>query len=208
MEDLYAEVRRIGVGEEAWHFWLEARDELFATHPQSPSVQFDGPRSVACGILPRSLVAFPSRVESPRGGRISLSHSGFGSSPFKRFGVVRFSYQGHDLELTLYWLDTYGGVSARDATNGKETDGGRRFLLDTVKGADLGREGRKLVLDFKFAYHPSVRARSPMVVSIGSGREQPITSSRPGSASLKEISPANHLEDLSVRGGVVSSFRL
>jgi uncharacterized protein (DUF1684 family) len=30
-----------------------------------------------------------------------------------------------------------------------------RYLLDTVKGADLGTEGGRLVLDFNFLYNPS-----------------------------------------------------
>ena len=31
----------------------------------------------------------------------------------------------------------------------------RRYLLDTVKGADLGTVDGRLVLDFNFAYNPS-----------------------------------------------------
>ena len=44
----------------------------------------------------------------------------------------------------------------RDATAGRETYGAGRYLLDTVKGSDLGAgpDGR-LVLDFNFAYNPS-----------------------------------------------------
>ena len=42
-----------------------------------------------------------------------------------------------------------------DATNGRDTYGGGRYLLDTVKGADLGGTTTTLVLDFNFAYHPS-----------------------------------------------------
>ena len=44
-------------------------------------------------------------------------------------------------ELTVFRLTTYGGglfLPFRDATNGRETYGGGRYLLDTVKGADLG----------------------------------------------------------------------
>ncbi len=40
-------------------------------------------------------------------------------------------------------------------TAGKETYGAGRYLLDTVKGADLGNEDAALVLDFNFAYNPS-----------------------------------------------------
>ncbi len=42
-----------------------------------------------------------------------------------------------------------------DATSGAETYGAGRYLLDTVKGADLGTEDGRLVLDFNLAYNPS-----------------------------------------------------
>ena len=42
-----------------------------------------------------------------------------------------------------------------DATSGDETYGAGRYVLDTIKGADLGVEGDRLVLDFNFAYNPS-----------------------------------------------------
>ena len=40
-------------------------------------------------------------------------------------------------------------------TSGRSTYGAGRYLLDTVKGADLGIDGPRLVLDFNFAYNPS-----------------------------------------------------
>jgi uncharacterized protein (DUF1684 family) len=43
----------------------------------------------------------------------------------------------------------------KDATSGHETYGAGRYLLDTIKGADLGSVDNQLVLDFNFAYHPS-----------------------------------------------------
>ncbi len=58
----------------------------------------------------------------------------------------------------MYWLDAYAGglfVPFRDATSGHETYGAGRYLLDTVKGADLGTDDGRLVLDFNFAYNPS-----------------------------------------------------
>ena len=42
-----------------------------------------------------------------------------------------------------------------DATGGTETFAGGRYLLDTIKGADLGRAGERILLDFNFAYNPS-----------------------------------------------------
>ena len=52
----------------------------------------------------------------------------------------------------------YGGeifLPFRDATGGSETYGGGRYVLDTIKHADLGEEKGGLVLDFNFAYNPS-----------------------------------------------------
>ena len=63
-----------------------------------------------------------------------------------------------ELRLDLYWLDAYGGglfVPFGDATSGSETYGAGRYLLDTVKGADLGADDGRLVLDFNVAYNPS-----------------------------------------------------
>jgi uncharacterized protein (DUF1684 family) len=46
-------------------------------------------------------------------------------------------------------------VPFRDPTSGSATYGAGRYLLDTVKGADLGGTESTLVLDFNFAYNPS-----------------------------------------------------
>ncbi|MEE8544514.1 MAG: DUF1684 domain-containing protein, partial [Alphaproteobacteria bacterium] len=62
-------------------------------------------------------------------------------------------------ELTLYWIGGYGGgvlLPFRDATSGETTFGGGRYLLDTLKGADLGlADAGAALLDFNFAYNPS-----------------------------------------------------
>ena len=46
-------------------------------------------------------------------------------------------------------------MSFTDATSGTDTYAAGRYLLDTVKGSDLGERNGKLVLDFNFAYNPS-----------------------------------------------------
>jgi uncharacterized protein (DUF1684 family) len=77
---------------------------------------------------------------------------------FKPFARAHFTLRGEQLALELQWLESYGGgvfLSFRDATSGKGTYGGGRYLLDTVKGADLGEDEGRLVLDFNFAYNPS-----------------------------------------------------
>ena len=77
---------------------------------------------------------------------------------FRPFARASFQLRSEPLTLEVAWLAAYGGgafLSFRDATSGKETYGGGRYILDTVKGADLGEEDGKLVLDFNFAYNPS-----------------------------------------------------
>ena len=76
---------------------------------------------------------------------------------FTRFARARFELGGPQT-LDLYWLDGYGGgvfLSFADATSGTETYGACRYLLDTVKGADLGETNGRLILDFNFSYNPS-----------------------------------------------------
>jgi uncharacterized protein len=80
----------------------------------------------------------------------------------ERFGRVRFTILGQEHSLSLFWLLGYGGgvfLPFRDATGGQETYGGGRYLLDTIKHADLGRAvaetGDLVVIDFNYAYNPS-----------------------------------------------------
>jgi uncharacterized protein (DUF1684 family) len=62
--------------------------------------------------------------------------------------------------VALYWMAGYAGglfLPFRDATNGAETYGAGRYLLDAAKSADLGGDAGRgsLVLDFNFAFQPS-----------------------------------------------------
>ena len=66
--------------------------------------------------------------------------------------------------LDVWRLASYGGglfVPVKDALAGRPggTYGGGRYLIDTIKGADLGLDAgdgeASLVLDFNFAYNPS-----------------------------------------------------
>ena len=77
---------------------------------------------------------------------------------FVRFARALGQAGGSELALDLYWLDAYGGglfVPFADATSGGESYGAGRYLLDTIKGADLGMQVGLLVLDLNFAYQPS-----------------------------------------------------
>ena len=53
---------------------------------------------------------------------------------------------GERVSLAVYWLEGYGGglfLPFRDGPAGAATYGGGRYLLDTVKGADLGTVRRR-----------------------------------------------------------------
>ena len=87
-----------------------------------------------------------------------IATSGEQPYTFRRFAHGRFELGGEQQPLDLFWLEGYGGgvfVSFADATSGNETYGACRYLLDTVKGSDLGEQDGQLVLDFNFAYNPS-----------------------------------------------------
>ena len=142
---LYGEVRASDDPPRAWERWVQVRAGLYRSHPQSPRPGGE-PRYFPYDPAWR-LVAW---VEAAKPEPIELN--GF---PFTRFARARFA---DDRALDLYWLETYGGgvfLPFRDATSGHETYGAGRYLLDTVKGADLGGTDTTLVLDFNFAYNPS-----------------------------------------------------
>jgi uncharacterized protein (DUF1684 family) len=157
--ELYQAIRASSDPRVAWATWRAARDELFATHPQSPIPQPDRARFPGLRYFdyePRARVL--ADVEDAELASDDLDTSGDGTYRFVRFGMARFHLMGHPLTLELYWLEGYcGGIFLpfRDATSGAETYGAGRYLLDAVKGADLGAEQGRLVLDFNFAYHPS-----------------------------------------------------
>ena len=150
---LYAEVRASSDPEAAWRRWCKVRSELYRTHPQSPRIgsepayfRYDSGFRVEAVVREVE----PVTLEIP-GSAGSLIR-------FGRFAVARFELLGEPRELELYWLDAYGGgifAPFGDETNGHETYGAGRYLLDTVKGADLGGRGDELVLDFNFAFNPS-----------------------------------------------------
>ncbi len=153
---LYAAVRTAGDPEAGWRTWRDGRDELFAGHPDSPlsataKQAFQGlpfaPYDAGLRFETELLPAPPERLEVPT--------AGDGIVPFDRIGAVELEGIG---ALDVWWLGSYGGgvfVPLRDGSAGETTYGGGRYLLDTVKGADLGGQDGRLVVDLNFAYHPS-----------------------------------------------------
>jgi uncharacterized protein len=147
--DLYAAVRADRDPEHAWRRWRDVREELFREHPQTP---LPGARPAYFDYDPA--LRFLAEVEPASRETREIATSGDDPYTFTRFARARFD----DQTLDLYWLDAYGGgvfLSFADETSGDETYGAGRYLLDTVKGSDLGEKDGKLVLDFNFAYYPS-----------------------------------------------------
>lgn len=156
MADLYAEVR--ATGPQAGHDrWRAGRDALFREHPDSPLGPDDPLRSSGLPVAPydpgwRAVCALEPAVAT----EFAYDTGTDGRVSFDRLGVLRTPWG----ELDAWWLRAYGGglfVPVKDASAGAGSYGGGRYLLDTVKGADLGGSPDALVLDLNFAYHPSCR---------------------------------------------------
>lgn len=159
MAALYAAVRAaLPDDPQAAHArWRAGRDELFATHPQSPlpEARRRAFRGLAVADYDPAF-AFSAAVEPEATQRHELPRSRGGPGmAMVRFGSVSLPVG----RLPVYWVDDYGGgllVPFRDATSGSQTYGGGRYLLDTAKGADLGSTAAgELICDFNFATHPS-----------------------------------------------------
>jgi hypothetical protein len=159
---LYAELRADGRAEAIRLVSFRARkDRLFGEHPSSPIPP--GRRRDFRGLAywrhDPSLAFRVALERDPAAPPLDLPRSGPGEPmPFARIGWVRFTSDGTRCRLAVYWLNEYGGglfVPFRDATSGRETYGGGRYLWDSAKGADLGSDGDELTLDFNYAYHPS-----------------------------------------------------
>jgi uncharacterized protein (DUF1684 family) len=131
------------------------RDHLFASHPESPLAPADRASFPGLAYWPYSpALRFEAQVVPAPPERLAASSLGGDSYPLERIGRVELPVG----VLDVYWIDTYGGgvfLPFRDATSGHSTYGAGRYLLDTVKGADLGGSSESLVVDFNYAYHPS-----------------------------------------------------
>lgn len=157
ISDLYSTVRATEDARAAWQLWRDTRADLFGFHPQTPL----DPGSA----LPNYFEYDPgfrfavSLADAPSGEPFFLSAGGDGSVRLTPFAETRGLKDALGAELLLYWIGGYGGgvfLPFLDATTGEETYAGGRYLLDTIKSADLGAlpDGR-IILDFNFAYNPS-----------------------------------------------------
>ncbi|GAA1789650.1 DUF1684 domain-containing protein [Planosporangium flavigriseum] len=135
------------------------RDELFATHPQSPIPAAERAAFEGLRYFPPSedaIVEVPLREEP---GHLDIDTGGpDGVIRYDRVGVLGTPWG----QVSLWWIAAYGGglfLPLRDGTSARETYGGGRYLTDTVKGT-FGR-GVQLLgsgrvrLDLNYLYNPS-----------------------------------------------------
>lgn len=159
--DLYHQIRSSTDVSAAWRLWCDTRSTMFRDHPQSPieaadRQAFNGPTTFPYDPSMRMSV----RVVPVTSEKMTVATGADGELSMRSFARTYGLEEKLGGELTLYWIEGYGGgvfLPFVDATSGTETYGGGRYLLDTIKGADLGvacPDGT-LVLDFNFAYFPS-----------------------------------------------------
>ncbi|MBN1091429.1 DUF1684 domain-containing protein [Blastococcus sp. TML/M2B] len=153
---LYAAARAAADPESGWRTWRDGRDELFAGHPDSP---LDAAARASFDGLPFApydpALRFEPVLEPAGAARLEVPTAADGIVPLERIGAVSLPGLGR---LDVWWVALYGGgvfLPLRDGSAGRTTYGGGRYLLDTVKGADLGGTGDRLVVDLNLAYHPS-----------------------------------------------------
>jgi hypothetical protein len=158
--DLYRRVRATSDPETAHALWRESRDAMFADHPASPLLPEDAAVFESLPVPtydPRWRFEVPIEAAEPL--HMDVPTGTDGVVAFDRIGVVRIPAVG---SLDVWAHGGYGGgvfVPVKDASAGKArgTYGGGRYLLDTIKGSDLGGSAERgtLVIDFNFAYNPS-----------------------------------------------------
>jgi uncharacterized protein len=157
--ELYASIRVDPDPARAWTHWTVERDRLYRSHPQSPIPAGDRGDATAPEYYPYDpALRTLAEVEAADEAKFELPDSAAGHVIAERAGTARFSLLGEALSLSVFWLLDYAGgffLSYRDATSGSETYGAGRYVLDTAKGADLGEQDGRMILDFNFAYQPS-----------------------------------------------------
>jgi uncharacterized protein (DUF1684 family) len=138
--------------------WFRAqKDALFKTHPQSPippeqRATFEGLKYWPFDPSARVSAEFVSSEEQVFGAGTEIA--------FRRIGHLHFELYGEPQALGAFWIEGYAGglfVPFKDTNSGHETYGAGRYLLDTIKSADLGSQAdaNTVTLDFNYAYHPS-----------------------------------------------------
>jgi hypothetical protein len=168
VSELYARIRATALNDPqaAWEEWRSGREALYRDHPQSPVPSAERASFQARHFDYDAALRFDVRVVPERAApdtmapALELPVSAGGTMSFTRIGWLDVPFPGAERRLALYWMAGYAGglfLPFRDATNGGETYGAGRYLLDAAKSADLGGDADRatLTLDFNFSFQPS-----------------------------------------------------
>ncbi len=160
INDLYAQIRAIPDPEEAWQLWRSERTNLYQNHPMSPVPDdrretFERIRTFDYAPRYRLHVTLDA-LDAPA---LRFQLGADGDMQARPVALTNGLAKALGSELTVYWITGYGGglfIPFKDLTSGDQTYGGGRYLVDAIKGSDLGlTESGDLILDFNFAYSPS-----------------------------------------------------
>jgi uncharacterized protein (DUF1684 family) len=157
---LYASVHAAGDPAIGHELWRTGRDRLFSAHSATPLLPDERGTFVGLPVAPYDPAwRFESELLETEPERLEVETGTDGMVPFERLGRIEVPEVG---SLDVWRLTTYGGglfLPVKDALAGQKdgTYGGGRYLLDTIKGADLGQgaQPESLIIDFNFAYNPS-----------------------------------------------------
>ena len=143
----------------------EARDDLFAHHPQSALDEEQRRNFRGLNYFPYNPATcveaeLDTNVEPAL---LNVAMNAEETMTMTTVGRLHFSIEGRAVALSLYWLNIYGGglfLPFRDTSSPGESYGGGRYLFDTIKGSDFlpvpGAPGyKRILLDFNYAYNPS-----------------------------------------------------
>lgn len=164
---LYAEVRAMAATDPAIALahWRAVRELLYREHPQSPV-----PPDARAGFrathfehdpgLRFEVTVAPAPPPAPGAFALELPNSGADTLSFSRVGRIAIPFPDGPRSLSVFWMAGYAGglfIPFRDATNGTDTYGAGRYLIDAAKSADLGGDPSTgtLMVDFNFAFQPS-----------------------------------------------------
>lgn len=160
INDLYADIRRLKNPREAWLHWHSTRSTLFRNHPLSPLDETTRAHFHTIDVFDYDpALRFSVDLIAETGPVIDVDLADDGIVSYRRTARTKGLVSSLGSELDVYWINGYGGglfLPFRDHTSQTVTYGGGRYLIDAIKGADLGldKSGR-LILDFNFAYNPS-----------------------------------------------------
>ena len=158
--EIYTAVRHHPDPAQAWYDFRARRDALFKRHPQSPLSEAQRARFTSLPYFSydpawRVVGTIDTNIQQETFTTHLPAEDEF---CYTRIARVHFNVQRTEATLSLYWIEGYSGglfLPFLDASNGRTTYSGGRYLYDTIKGADLSRDVNELILDFNYAYNPS-----------------------------------------------------